>query len=143
MLKKITNGLLLIFFLLGTAFSATGDLFKVTSNPDSAKFPQPVNFTLCLNALSAKPISCQNFAIQHASILISTTIPNKTYSYVGIRINTPGYTYIVGQQTLTKKTISNGEKSIASDFTLIGSVSINNPVTGTIVPSTPYSAVKS
>ena len=44
---------------------------------------------LCLNGKG--PLSCQNYNVDALNLKITSTIPNHTYNYAGIKINTPGY----------------------------------------------------
>ena len=73
-----------------SAFAASGNLFKITPLGTGGA---PVNITLCLNINGKHPISCQNYNTQAGTLSINTTIPNYTYHYAGIRVNTPGYVY--------------------------------------------------
>jgi hypothetical protein len=55
--------------------------------------PNNANITLCLNGKGA--LSCQNFTVSALNLRIYTTIPNHTYSFAGIKINSPGYTLAI------------------------------------------------
>lgn len=63
----------------------TGAFFNVSADGPQAS----LSVTLCLNAREA--LSCQTFAVNNTQLHITTTIPNHTYPYAGIKINTPGY----------------------------------------------------
>jgi len=49
-----------------------------------------VSITLCLNGKG--PLSCQNYTVLASNLTISPAIPNHVYPFIGIKINTPGYT---------------------------------------------------
>lgn len=71
---------------LNATYAATGALFNVRPTATTG-----VNITLCLNGKGS--LSCQNYTVpQNISFSVSTTIPNHTYSFTGIKVNTPGYT---------------------------------------------------
>ena len=108
---------LLFSFLCNTAFAASGNLFKVTSSGGDA-----VNITLCLNINGKFPISCQNYNTQAGTLSINTTIPNHTYNYAGIRVNTPGFKVVTSRLRVT-----------GSGFTWIGTVSQTTAAVVTLV----------
>ncbi len=64
----------------------SGHLFNISATGA----PTSLNINLCLNGKG--PLSCQNYSISALTLSIKTTIPNHTYSFAGIKINTPGYT---------------------------------------------------
>ena len=49
-----------------------------------------MSITLCLNGKG--PLSCQQLTVTALTLTILTTIPNHSYAYAGIKINTPNYT---------------------------------------------------
>ncbi len=129
MSKKKLNGLILILVVWSTSVLAgAGNLFKITSS--GAELSQTVNFTLCLNINGQNPISCQNYTTQNTTLTINTTIPNKIYSYAGIKINTPGYIYT--KPGLIKNADISEAKLTTQDYNLIGQVSATQSVTATI-----------
>ena len=76
-------------FFLGLnqiALGSSAPLFTVLATGT----PANVNITLCLNGKG--PLSCQNFNVSASTLSIATTIPNHTYPFAGIKINTPGFT---------------------------------------------------
>lgn len=82
-LRNIVVTLLLIVYQ--SAFSAGGLFFNVSATGE----PENLNITLCLNGKG--PISCQNYNVSALTLIIFTTIPNHSYPFAGIKINTPGY----------------------------------------------------
>lgn len=71
--------------LCQSVFSQSGAFFNVSATGASAT----INITLCLNGKG--PLSCQNYNVSAVTLSIITTIPNHTYPFAGIKINTPGY----------------------------------------------------
>ena len=78
--------LVALFLSQVSILNASGLLFNVTANGA----PSSVSFSLCLNGNG--PLSCQNYTASALNLSISTTTPNHTYPWAGIKINTPGYT---------------------------------------------------
>ena len=114
MLKgMIKNTLLvLLFSLIGNAtFAASGKLFNVTSSGTTGV---PISLTLCLNINGEFPISCQNYTAYSGILTVSTTVPNHTYLYTGIRINTPGYVFTPTTQGL-KDSINTTDSAVNID----------------------------
>ena len=100
MLKWMIKNTLLVLLvsLIGNeTFAASGSLFKLTSTGTSGT---PLSLSLCLNINGKSPISCQNYTTYSGILTLSTTVPNHTYHYAGIRINTPGYVFIPTTQGL-------------------------------------------
>jgi len=89
MFRRFFRSLCLLFCLVISAQAATGDLFVVTSTGNGDN----VSITLCLNIHGNNPLSCQNYITRAGVLNINTTVPNKTYKYAGIRVNSPGYKY--------------------------------------------------
>lgn len=112
---KLYTILLLLCLLPSTAGASSGDLFQIA--PSGIQLAEPVSFILCLNAKD-KPVSCQNYTTRQPTLTINTTIPNQTYLYAGIKITTPGYSYSIPPQ--------------ANGYSLIGTVSDTQAVTGEI-----------
>ena len=52
--------------------------------------PAVIDIVLCLNGPGK--ISCEKLKVQATNLAISTTIPNKAYTSVGLRVDTAGYT---------------------------------------------------
>lgn len=73
------------YFFCSSGFSATGALFTLAESGSAGN----VSLALCLNGNG--PLSCQNYLVSHLNLSILTTIPNHTYSSIGIKINTAGY----------------------------------------------------
>lgn len=82
-LRNISVALFLI--VCQCVFAGSGLLFNVSATGT----PSNVNITLCLNGKAA--LSCQNYNVSALTLSILTTIPNRTYSFAGIKVNTPGY----------------------------------------------------
>lgn len=116
MLKQIVSTLCFIFYLSTSAFAGASDLFVVTSNGTG----NSISITLCLNINGNKPISCQNYTVPAGILTIKTTIPNRTYQYVGIRVNTQGYGY--------------SSPSSANGYSFVGTVSNTQAATGVVKP---------
>lgn len=115
MLKQIVSTLC-FFYLSTSAFAGAGDLFVVSSNGTG----NSISITLCLNINGNKPISCQNYTVNAGALTIRTTIPNKSYQYAGIRINTPGYSY--------------SSPANANAYSFVGMVSSTQAATGVVRP---------
>jgi hypothetical protein len=92
MTRIITTLVVVVTLLISqVAVAASGKLFQVSSTgPSAGTNGSAVMITLCLNGNG--PLSCQNFTVSTLNLSINTTIPNRTYPMVGIKINTPGYT---------------------------------------------------
>lgn len=82
----ITCGLMLLLLITCQSAFSKGNLFF---NVSATGVPANVNITLCLNGKGA--LSCQNYNTSALTLNLLTTIPNHTYSFAGIKINTPGY----------------------------------------------------
>ena len=116
MLKQILSTFCFIFSLCTSAFAGAGELFVVTSNGTG----NSISITICLNINGNKPISCQNYTIPAGTLTIKTTIPNKSYQYVGIRVNTQGYGY--------------SSPSSTNGYSFVGTVSNTQAATGVVKP---------
>lgn len=116
---KLQTILLFLFLLPSIATASSGNFFQVTMS--GTQLPGIVSFTLCLNAKS-NPVSCQNYTTQQSTLTINTTIPNQSYPYAGIKINTPGYAYTTSPQ--------------ANGYSLLGTVSDTQAATGQVYPNT-------
>jgi 6-phosphogluconolactonase (cycloisomerase 2 family) len=81
---KLFAGIILLLAQL-SAYATEGNLFKVISSGT----PALVDITLCLNG-KAK-LSCEDEKVTALDLVISTTVPNRTYPDAGIFVNTPGY----------------------------------------------------
>ncbi|OGT46410.1 MAG: hypothetical protein A3E83_06425 [Gammaproteobacteria bacterium RIFCSPHIGHO2_12_FULL_41_20] len=87
MMRVLTLLGLLSFLLMSqAAIAASGLLFNIIA----AGTPANISIILCLNGKG--PLSCQNHTVSSLNLNISTTIPNRNYPFVGIKIITPGYT---------------------------------------------------
>ena len=114
MLKWIVNTLFLLLFLNTSTFSATGDLFVVSSSGTG----NSISITLCLNIKGQRPVSCENHTTKPGILNIHTTIPNKTYQFAGIKINSAGYSFSSPVQ--------------ANSYSFIGVVSDTQAATGIV-----------
>ncbi len=86
MTKYFRNISVTLLLIIGqNVFSGSGLLFNVSATGT----PSNMNITLCLNGKG--PLSCQNYNVSALTLSILTTIPNRTYPFAGIKINTPGY----------------------------------------------------
>lgn len=86
MVLYLRNISVALLFLVGhSAFSAGGLFFNVSATG----IPGNVEIILCLNGKGA--LSCQNYNVSALTLSILSTIPNRTYPFAGIKINTPGY----------------------------------------------------
>lgn len=83
--RSLFNSLLFIFFV-GSCHAETGLLFDVVGSGT----PDQIPIQLALDGKG--PISRQNYIVDNLDLLISTTIPDHTYSFAGIKIDKPGYT---------------------------------------------------
>ena len=116
---------IIIFSIAQTcAFATTGNLFSLTASGTAAE----LNITLCLNVNNTQPFSCQNYIVHNTTLSILTTIPNHTYPFAGIRINTPGYQISNSQTT----------SAPARGFTFTGPLNSTNATS--IVISSPTTA---
>ena len=66
--------------------------------------PANVNITLCLNAKG--PLSCQQYNVSALNLSILGTVPNHTYPFAGIKINSPFYS--LANNGLSCTPLSNG-----------------------------------
>jgi hypothetical protein len=83
--------------------------------------PAPAEITLCLNAVSETGISCQKYTVTKSNLSITTTIPNKTYTAAGLKIDTPDFSFSIPVG-------SNG-------YSALGTISSTQAATGTITSS--------
>jgi hypothetical protein len=74
-----------VFCTVGNCHAITGLFFDVAASGT----PDHVELTLALDGKG--PISRQNYTVDALTLTLSTTIPNHTYPFAGIKINTPGY----------------------------------------------------
>ncbi len=133
MLKRILYGVILNFIVLHVdAFSGAGALFKVATS--GAALPETVSYNLCLTINGQYPLSCQKLTTEKSDLAINTTIPNQTYFYVGLKINTPGYIYT--PQPSGNNIQALGNQSLASGYILIGEVSDQKTVYGVVKSTT-------
>jgi len=115
-------------FLFSHAIFASGSFFNVSASGA----PTQISVTLCLD--SRGPFSCQTYSVSAQDLSILTTVPNHTYPFAGIKINTPNYTisgvqcaptgngyckFSVSDTSPTNITIN----STASTYTIGGSLS--------------------
>lgn len=101
-MKRILNAALFVLTLLicQDKILAHGLFFNI--GPTAT--PANVRITLCLNAKG--PLSCQHYNVSASNLSISTTIPNRTYPFAGIKIETPGYS--LADTALNCTPLSNG-----------------------------------
>lgn len=114
------------FILLGASqmvFAQTGDLFSVTSSGTLGA----VQVRLCLNGRG--PTSCENHDVTNHTLSVLTTIAGRSYSQVGIKSVTPGYSFT--GCTL----ISNGYCIFTASDTSAGSVTITSTTGAAILSS--------
>ena len=104
----------IFLMLLCSSAHASSPLFSITETGT-------INITLCLNATAQ--LSCQTFNVSTLALSIKTTIPNHTYSNVGIRINTPGYTIAPGTSCTP---LASGYCQFSTSNTAAASISIDN-----------------
>lgn len=78
----------LFFYMLSPAQAMTGPLFQISQSGA----PGEISLSLCLNVHGRKPLSCQNLNVQSSNLIITPTVPNRTYPYAGVRVNTPEFT---------------------------------------------------
>src|SRR6185295_17646149 len=88
MMKQMIKFIVIIGLLLvqTNAFAKDGRLFSVSASGT----PATVNISLCLNAKAI--LSCEQLTVSALDLTIAPTIPNHTYPFAGIFVNTPGYT---------------------------------------------------
>ncbi len=87
MIKHLRNiSFALLLMVCQSVFAGSGLFFDISATGTSDN----VNITLCLNGKGL--LSCQNYDVSALTLSILSTIPNHTYPFVGIRINTPGFT---------------------------------------------------
>lgn len=109
--------LMLSFCIVESCYANTGLFFDVSATGST----NPLSIKLALDGRG--PITCQNYHINALNLIINTIIPNHTYPFAGIKIDTPGYR-IAGRTPL-----SNG-------FYLF-SVSDTSPASLLIIPPNP------
>lgn len=86
MLNHSRNMIIALLLMISQpTFADSGTLFNVSATGT----PSQASIMLCLNGKG--PISCQNYKVNALNLTITTTIPNHTYPYAGIKINTAGY----------------------------------------------------
>jgi hypothetical protein len=130
-----TLGALLLLEAI-SVYAGTGNLFNVTTT--GGPLTKTVNYTLCLTINGQKPLSCQNYSTSKATLLIKTTAPNHTYHYAGIKINTPGFTYIAQGIRASSRAQLTAE-TMAAGYTPIGIVSDTRGAIGTLSSGTALS----
>ncbi len=116
MIKQL-QGFFLLLLVQNAGLAASGNLFQVTSS--GTALTSAVSITLCLNINGNSPLSCQNYSVQNTNLTIRTTIPNRTYQYVGLKVNTPNYTFAPGTAN-------------ALGFIALGTVSATQAASGTM-----------
>ena len=67
------------------ALPPNGRLFNI----ESSGTPAQAQVTLCLNGKG--PLTCEMLPVSGLELNINSTVPNHTYPFAGIKINTPGY----------------------------------------------------
>lgn len=118
-MKSLKLNRLWIAILCSHAYAANGPLFSITES--GAPTNTPVSITVCLN--STAHLSCQTFNVITLGLIIKTTIPNRTYSTVGIRVNTPGYS-IASSETCAP--LANGFCQFTTSNTMPVSINLSN-----------------
>lgn len=88
----INKGFSFFLFLTLSSFvlAGTGNFFSISESGIAT----PLNITLCLNGTG--PLTCQNYAVNHRVLDISTVTSGHSYPAIGIKINTPGYMAVEG-----------------------------------------------
>jgi hypothetical protein len=118
---------LLLLLVCQSIFSGNGLLFNISATG----IPDRVNLTLCLNGKG--PLSCQNYTVSASTLSILTTIPDHTYPFAGIKINTPHYE--ISDLKLVCTPYGNGyclfsvSDTIAKTIHLMSGVLVLNPST--------------
>ncbi len=126
MKKRIGTTLLMAlgFLLNTTAFSSSADLFAITASGTVTT----LDIQLCLNGNT--PWSCEKHTVTRDTLSIRTTIPNHTYTAIGIKVLTPGYT-LTGCQM-----ISNGYCLFSASNTAATTITATSTTaTTTLTPS--------
>lgn len=77
--------------LLTSQLAFAAAFFKVSSTGLSS---ETISITLCLNGKG--PLTCQNYNVASLNLSITTTVPNRVYPSVGIKVNRPGYYPLLG-----------------------------------------------
>lgn len=91
MQRKLSTLSVLFSLLLTSQIALSAAFFKVSSTGMS---PETISITLCLNGKG--PLTCQNYNVSSLNLSITTTVPNRVYPSVGIKINRPGYYPLMG-----------------------------------------------
>ncbi len=139
--RMVATWALATLLLMGNAFAGSGELFNVSATGT----PANVNITLCLNGKGA--LSCQNYTVSALTLTISASIPNHVYPFIGIKINTPGYTLDNSAVDCTPS--SNGyclfsaSQSQAKTVSLVGAGALTLSPTTTVVYSSSNPSVAS
>ncbi len=80
------NSFLLIpLTITGNCYATNGSFFDISE----AAATSPLNIQLALDGRG--PISCQGYTVNGLNLTLTTTIPNHTYPFAGIKIDNPGY----------------------------------------------------
>lgn len=116
MIKQLL-GFFFVLLVQNQGLAASGNLFQVTSS--GTALTDSVSITLCLNINGNSPLSCQNYSVQNTNLTIRTTIPNRTYQYVGLKVNTPNYVFAPGTAN-------------SLGFIPLGTISATQSVSGTM-----------
>ncbi len=121
MTKKIW-GVVFLVVIHQAVWAAPGRIFKITGNGA----PVDINVTLCPNAKG--PASCQDYNVSTVNLSLLTTVPNHTYPFAGIKINSPYYSIAAGCTPLSNGfcmfSVSNSSPAIIQikvpDYIIIG-----------------------
>src|SRR5579872_2819468 len=100
-MKRISILIVVLYTMLICKISfAAGLFFDVNAYGN----PANVNITLCLNAKGQ--LSCQQYNVSALNLSILATVPNHTYPFAGIKINSPFYSIANSGSSCTP--LSNG-----------------------------------
>lgn len=84
-MKGTSIAIALFATIIGNTSLAAGLFFNINASGD----PADVNITLCLNGKGQ--LGCQKYNVSALNLKLLTTTPDHTYSYAGIKINSPFY----------------------------------------------------
>ncbi|WP_160116789.1 hypothetical protein [Legionella sainthelensi] len=86
MIKYFKNTVAVLMLLVyQSGFSVSALFFNVSATGE----PANLSITLCLNGKG--PISCQNYNVSALTLTLFTTVPQHTYPFAGIKINSSNY----------------------------------------------------
>ncbi|WP_019216575.1 acetate and sugar kinases/Hsc70/actin family protein [Legionella tunisiensis] len=91
MKRHLTTLSVLFTLLLTSQIAFAAAFFNVSSTGLSS---ETISITLCLNGKA--PLTCQNYNVSSLNLNITTTVPNRTYPSVGIKVNRPNYFPLLG-----------------------------------------------